>query len=61
MGNRTLHYRWLKWIVPAFALWQVGACTTDTLVQSLQNEIVFSASSAVFTAAQTIAMNWLNL
>jgi hypothetical protein len=61
MRTRTALARWLKWTLPWLALWQVGPCTSDALVRSLENQVVFSASSAVFTAAQTVAMNLLGL
>ncbi|MFH0981352.1 MAG: hypothetical protein V2A79_07430 [Planctomycetota bacterium] len=61
MTRSRTRWRWVKWLVPGWVLLQVGACTTDALVQSLENEVVLSASSFAFTAAQTVFMNLLDV
>lgn len=54
--------RWIKLAVACCALMQVGTCLSgNLLVESLENEVVFSATSFAFTSAQTIFMNYLGL
>ena len=54
--------RWTKLAVAASLLLQVGTCAPfDLLVTSLENELVLSATSFAFTAAQTVFMNYMGL
>jgi hypothetical protein len=54
--------RWIKLAVVGGTLLQFGACNVgDLLITSLENELVFSATSFAFTSAQTVFMNYLGL
>ena len=57
MKEHVVMTRWLKWALPGFALLQVGPCTVEAFRQSLENEVMLSASSAVFTVVETVFMN----
>ncbi|GAF67745.1 unnamed protein product [marine sediment metagenome] len=57
MTDSKTTLRWMKWLGPSVMLLQIGPCTVEAFRQSLENEVVLSASSAVFTVVETVFMN----